>query len=80
VRTADGQGIDATTFIVKKDAERTGLWTSKEYVGHIVTGLLRNGAPPDYVEHVITVAIENNERASERADEEARRITTLRAS
>jgi cation transport regulator ChaC len=80
VRTADGQGIDATTFIVKKDAERTGLWTSKEYVGHIVTGLLRNGAPPDYVEHVITIAIENNERASERADEEARRITTLRAS
>jgi len=79
VRTADGQEVRATTFLVKKDAERDGLWTTKEYVGHIVAGLRQHGAPPDYVEHAITVAVEHNQRAQERADEEATSIATLRA-
>jgi cation transport regulator ChaC len=79
VRTADGREVRATTFLVKKDAERDGLWTSREYVEHIVAGLRQNTAPPEYIEHVITVAVEHNQRAKERADEEATRIATLRA-
>ena len=78
VRTTDGQEVRPTTFLVKKEAERAGLWTSKKYVGHIVAGLRANNAPREYVEHVITVAIEHNQRAKERADEETRGIAELR--
>jgi hypothetical protein len=78
VRTTDGDELQATTFLVKKEAEATGLWTSKKYVEHIVTGLRAADAPPDYAEHVITVAIEHNQRAKERADEETRGIAELR--
>lgn len=57
-------------------SETTGLWT-KKYVGHIVSGLRKNNAPPEYVEHVITVAITTNKDAKERADEETRGITRI---
>jgi hypothetical protein len=77
VRTMDGQELDATTFLVKKDAEREDLWTSKEYVEHIVTGLRSHDAPPEYVEHVIAIAMAHNERAIARAATEAHRIAML---
>jgi AIG2-like family len=77
-RTTDGQEFQATTFLVKRNSEAAGLWTSKEYVEHIVNGLRAADAPTEYIEHVITVAIEHNERAKERADEETRGIADLR--
>jgi hypothetical protein len=61
VRATYGQEFRATTFLVKKNSEATGLWTSKDYVEHIVTGL--RDAPPEYVEHVIAVAIAHNDEA-----------------
>ena len=77
VQTTDGQEHHATTFLVKKNAEAEGLWTSKDYVEHIVTGLRQHNAPPEYVEHVINTAIQNNDQAKRRADEETRGISTL---
>jgi len=74
----NGQEVPATTFLVKRNAEATGLWTSTAYVAHIISGLRARQAPPEYVEHVITAAIATNERARERADEETRGIAELR--
>lgn len=76
VRT-DGQDIKATTFLVKKNAQRDGLWTSRKYVGHIVAGLRKNNAPRKYIEHVLEIAIATNQNAKDRADEETRGIAEL---
>ena len=78
VRTLDGQEVRATTFLVKQQGEAGGLWTSREYVKHIVDGLRANDAPEEYVQHVIDVAIATNERATQKAEEQNRDIATLR--
>jgi len=65
-------GIDTVnTFVVNGGRRRTGLWTSAEYVGHIVRGLRARAIPEDYIQHLIDVAIRTNERA---ADQEAGRM------
>src|SRR5678815_4809964 len=61
VRNSENEEIGAITFVVRT-ADR-GLWTSAQYVGHIVNGLRGHNAPEGYVQHVIDVAIETNRRA-----------------
>jgi len=70
-----------TTFLVKPKERRHGLWTSAEYVGHIVTGLRVHGVQevdPGYIQHVIDIAIETNRRAAQAAEEQIQRIEELR--
>lgn len=54
----------ASTFVVREDERRLGLWTSAAYVHHIVVGLRSHRCPEDYIQHVIGRAIETNTRAA----------------
>ncbi len=65
------------TFLVETDDRREGLWTSAEYVGYIVNGLRAHDVPEEYVQHVIEVAIETNQRADPSEAEQIRLIKTL---
>jgi len=58
VRCPDGQVVKALTYTVKNP--RTGLKTSKEYVGHIVAGLREHGVRQDYITQVKGIAVANN--------------------
>jgi cation transport regulator ChaC len=80
VRDRDGTGSDAITFMVKQPEVRYGLWTSADYVGHIVQGLRDHDVPDEYIQHVITVAVQTNKNAVNKgaAAEESRRIESLR--
>jgi cation transport regulator ChaC len=69
VRTASGEIRDAITFIVRQEAQQDGLWTSSTYTKHIVDGLRAHNAPPEYIDHVIEIALATNERATGYADE-----------
>lgn len=60
VRNEAGEEVEATTFLVKRHERRTGLWTSADYVGHIITGLRAHNVPEDYVQYVIDVAMATN--------------------
>jgi cation transport regulator ChaC len=80
VRNADGEEVEATTFLVKSDEQRTGLWTSFDYVQYIVRGLRTHEVPEEYVQRVIDIAIQTNNRASQTAAEHIRLIETLRQS
>ena len=73
----ENEELDAVTFVVKPNERRSGLWTSADYVGHIVKGLRAGGAPEEYVQHVIEVAIETNHCASACSDEQVDLIAAL---
>jgi cation transport regulator ChaC len=73
VRTTNGEVLEAVTFLVKKDAQRPGLWTSSAYVKHIVDGLRTHQAPSEYVQQIIDVAIKANQ-AADPSNAKARRI------
>ena len=77
VEDAAGDVKTATTFVVKADRRHDGLWTSAEYVGHIVNGLHDHDVPEEYIQHVIEVAIETNRRAGEKAQEQSDLIAAL---
>lgn len=80
IRVCDKNGNepeeDVVTFLVVNDARRQDLWTSHDYVNHIVSGLRAHGAPEQYVADVIATAIRTNVRATRRASAENRRIDT----
>jgi hypothetical protein len=78
VRAAEGREEVAITFTVRADAARPGLWTSADYVGHIVSGLRTHNIPEEYVHHVIGTAIDTNRRATTQAEEQNRLIAALR--
>lgn len=75
-----------TTFRVKRKSRRTGLYTTEEYVAHIVKGLRAHGVEdldPAYIQHIIDVAVRTNAVATdpqnaERAADESRLIESLR--
>jgi gamma-glutamylcyclotransferase (GGCT)/AIG2-like uncharacterized protein YtfP len=58
VRRPDGQVVRAVTYTVKNP--KSGLKTSKEYVGYIVAGLRERGVSEDYITRVKAVAVANN--------------------
>ena len=60
-----GETQTAITFLVKPDARREGLWTSSDYVRHIVDGLRGHDVSEDYVWHVIGVALKTNQSAED---------------
>lgn len=78
VRNSDGEEVEAITFLVKKDDRRAGLWTSADYVGHIVAGLRAHEVPEEYVQRVIDIAIRTNNDSAEKAANETRLIEQLR--
>lgn len=78
VRDSAGAEIEATTFTVKPAERRRGLWTSANYVRHIVHGLRANGVPDPYIKRVIDIAIEANGLASTVAEEQTCEIADLR--
>ncbi|MDT8067941.1 MAG: hypothetical protein ROO76_07200 [Terriglobia bacterium] len=79
VRNSAGKEVEAVTFLVKKDDRRTGLWTSAEYVGHIVTGLRANDVAEEYIQRVIETAIRTNGESTESAAEQTQLIEQLRS-
>jgi hypothetical protein len=78
VRNEAGEEVEATTFLVKENVRRDGLWTSGKYVGHIVAGLRAHEVPDDYIQHVIDIALETNRRALGAAYDEGIKIGSLR--
>src|SRR6266851_744769 len=74
VRNADGVGVTVTTFLVKADEQRSGLWTSFEYVQHIVRGLRTHEVSEEYVQRVIDIAIQTNNRAAQAVTEQIQLI------
>lgn len=80
VRNQSGEEVEATTFLVKPDQRRDGFSTSAEYVGYIVNGLRAHDVPEEYVQHVIDIAIQTNQRAiaTAVAIAQSRQIETLR--
>jgi len=78
VRNHESEEVEAITFLVRSSDRTSGLWTSAEYVVHIVKGLRAHDAPEEYVRHVIDTAIETNRRASADAEEQTRLIAELR--
>jgi hypothetical protein len=67
-----------TTFVVKANRRRQGLWTSAAYIEHIVNGLRAHDVSEEYVQHVIDVAVATNNRAGASAAEQTRWIEELR--
>ncbi len=78
VRNKAGEEVRATTFLVNADERRAGLWTSRVYVEHIVTGLRDHDISEEYVQRVIDIAIRTNNEASDNAREQSRLIEQLR--
>jgi hypothetical protein len=78
VRDSKGLRKIVTTFVVRHQQRRTRLATTADYIGHIVRGLREHGAPNDYVQGVIDVALETNLRAAGAEDVETQRIALLR--
>lgn len=60
VRDAAGELKAAMIFVVKIKRRRSGLWTSAEYVRHIVASLRFHGVPEDYVQYDIATALQTN--------------------
>jgi hypothetical protein len=70
-----------TTFRVRRNRRRTGLCTTGEYVGYIVNGLRTHGVEdvePAYIDHVIDMALDTNQRAAVTAEGESALIGALR--
>lgn len=62
----DGGGdVEATTFLVKSTERKPGLWTSTDYLRHIVRGLRDHKIPEEYIARVIEIAVETNQKAAE---------------
>jgi len=81
LRNQSGEEVAATTFLVKSGDIRKGLWTSADYVGYIIRGLRAHGVgevDPEYLLHVIDVALETNKNSVQQATEESRRIDFFR--
>jgi len=78
VRDTNGVEIEVTTFLVKPDEQRSGLWTSFDYVQHIVNGLRAHEVPEEYVQRVIDIAIRTNTRTAQPVTEQTHLIETLR--
>jgi hypothetical protein len=78
VRNVAGEEIEAITFLVKSTEKRTGLWTSLDYVQHIVEGLRSHEVPEEYVQRVINIAIEANKLVAHTAADHIRMIEGLR--
>lgn len=62
VRRPDGEVINVLTYTVR--SPRSGLKTSKEYVGFIVSGLRERGVSKDYIAQVKAIAVANNPQIS----------------
>jgi gamma-glutamylcyclotransferase (GGCT)/AIG2-like uncharacterized protein YtfP len=73
-----GQAQKAWTFRVRRASRRKNLATTSEYIGHIVGGLRAHGASEEYVDHVISVALETNQEATRPDAAENRAIAALR--
>jgi hypothetical protein len=67
VRSAALGGVEAITFLVIEASRQNDLWTSAQYVGHIVEGLRSHGVPEEYVQSVIETALETNTRAKDQS-------------
>jgi cation transport regulator ChaC len=85
IRVCDrnGKESDAITFVAMEAEVTVGLWTSADYVGHIVRGLRAHEVPEDYVTHVIDVAVQVNTITGQhdaQALDHARLIKMLRRS
>jgi cation transport regulator ChaC len=78
VRDEAGEEVEAVTFLVIPAERRHGLWTSADYVGHIIRGLRAHDVPEEYVQRVIDIATETNQHATARAGEQIRLIAELR--
>jgi hypothetical protein len=78
VRKADGAEVTVTTFLVKPADQKSGLWTSFDYVQHIINGLRTHDFPEEYVQHVVDIAIQTNARAVQTVTEQIRLIEGLR--
>ena len=78
VRDIAGNEVEnVTTFLVKSDARRTGLWTSAAYASWIIYGLREHGVPEDYIAYVQEVAKRTNAQSATDATEQRRIIETL---
>jgi hypothetical protein len=78
VRTTAGEAVEATTFWVKPERRQDNLWTSAQYVGHIVMSLRSHGVPEEHVQRVIDIALETNCRAVGTPKDEGAKIESLR--
>jgi hypothetical protein len=78
VLTEEGREVEAVTFLVKADERCAGLWTSFDYVQHIVRGLRDHEIAEECVQRVIDVAIRTNSQAAQTAADQTRSIEKLR--
>jgi len=78
IRNAAGEELEVATFLVRPEEQRPGLWTSFEYVQHIVNGLRAHEVPDEYVERVIDIAVRTNNFAAQSARDQVRLIEQLR--
>lgn len=78
VHNAAGEEVEAATFLVKSAGRQAGLWTSSDYVGHIVSGLRAHQAPEEYVQRVIDIAVQTNNLTVQTTTEHTRLIEGLR--
>lgn len=77
VRLRGGDPINAITFLVRPSERKEKLFTGVWYVSWIVYGLREQGAPEEYVNHVIDVAVETNRLAEPSAQEQIDLIRRL---
>ena len=78
IRNASGKELEVATFLVRPEEQRPGLWTSFEYVQHIVSGLRAHDVPNEYVERVIDIAVGTNNLAAQSARDHIRLIEQMR--
>jgi len=66
IRVEDAKGVlkTAKTFRVRREKRQEGLWTSADYVKHIVKGLRAHDIPEDHVWYVIARAELANQAAT----------------
>ena len=76
--TAKGQTHSAVTFLVRESERVSGKPTSSAYVCHIVNGLRDHCVPEEYVDRVITVALENLASSGKGGSAEWTRIEAFR--
>ena len=75
---ADGQTHLAVTFLVKERARVSGKPTSYDYVWHIVKGLRDHCVPEEYVDGVISTALESLVSEGQKGGAETTRMKGLR--
>jgi hypothetical protein len=77
VRLRGGDATNAITFLVRPNERKEKLFTGAWYVSWIVYGLREQGAPEEYIKHVVDVAIETNRQAEPPAQEQIELIRRL---